>query len=149
MPTVTFVPRHVAERICGEFDFTISIMPPGEQADITGDYIRVNFDDTETPCGGLVMFDVDMALRIIAVSGTYVDDDGLLLVHCEAGMSRSAAVAKWLEHRHDYELWFHPDGVGTAAHYNRHVYRTLDAADGRDMAAYYADLERQERMMGG
>lgn len=149
MPTVTFVPRHVAERDCGEFDFTISIMPPGERASITGDYLPLNFDDTETPCAGLVMFDVAMALRIIAVSGTYLDDDGSLLVHCEAGMSRSAAVAMWLRDRHGYDLWLHPDGVGTLAHYNRHVYRTLDAADGRDMAAYHADLERQERMMGG
>ena len=149
MPTVTFVPRCVAERICGEFDFTISIMPPGERAAITGDYLPLNFDDTETPCAGLVMFDVEMAHRVIAVSGVNLDDDGMLLVHCEAGMSRSAAVAKWLEHRHDYELWMHPEGVGTDAHYNRHVYRTLDAAAGLDAAAYYADLERQDRMMGG
>lgn len=149
MPSVTFVPRHVAERDCGEFDFTISIMPPGERANITGDYLPLNFDDTETPCGGLVMFDVAMALRIIAVSGVNLDDDGSLLVHCQAGMSRSAAVAKWLRDRHGYDLWLHPDGIGTLAYYNRHVYRTLDAADGRDMVAYYADLERQERMMGG
>lgn len=148
MPKVTFVPQHVAERICGEFDFTISIMPPGEEAAITGDCLSLNFDDTETPCAGLVMFDVAMALRIIAASGVYIDDDGSLLVHCEAGMSRSAAVAKWLQHHHGYELWHHPEGVGTAAHYNRHVYRTLSAADGRDIAAYYADLERQEWMMG-
>ena len=147
MPSVTFVPRHVAERICGEFDFTISIMPPGERAAITGDYLPLNFDDTETPCSGLVMFDVEMAHRIIAVSGTYVDDDGSLLVHCEAGMSRSAAVAVWLKDNHGYDIWLHPEGIGTVKHYNRHVYRTFDAAIGKDMAAYYADLERQERMM--
>ncbi len=149
MPTVTFVPRHVAERICGEYDFTISIMPPGERAAITGDYIALNFDDTETPCAGLRMFDIEDAIKVIAVSGTYVDDDGSLLVHCEAGISRSAAVAMWLQDRHGYDICFHPEGIGTAAHYNRHAYRTLDAADGRDMAAYYADLEWQERMMGG
>ena len=147
MPSVTFVPRHVAERICGEFDFTISIMPPGERASITGDYLALNFDDTETPCAGLVMFDVGMALRAMGAD-TYIEEDGRLLVHCEAGMSRSAAVAKWFSDRYLYEMHMHPEGVGTLAHYNRHVYRTMDAADGRDMAAYYADLERQDRMMG-
>lgn len=146
MKRVTFVPRHVAERICGEYDFTISIMPPGEHADITGDFLSVNFDDTELACAGLVMFDIETAHRIMDVD-TYVDDDGSLLVHCEAGMSRSAAVAKWFADRYDYTLTMHPEGIGTAAHYNRHVYRTLDAADGRDMATYYAELERNERMM--
>ncbi len=149
MPTVTFVPRHVAERVCGEYDFTISIMPPGEEAKITGDYLTINFDDTELPCAGLVMFDIEMAHKIMGAAGVNVDDDGDLLVHCEAGMSRSAAVARWLQDRYGYTLKMHPEGIGTAAHYNRHVYRTLDAADGRDMATYYAELERDARMMGG
>lgn len=147
MPRITFVPQCVAERICGEFDFTISIMPPGEAANIAGSFVSINFDDTEMPCAGLVMFDTEMALRVMSV-GTNIDDDGSLLVHCQAGMSRSAAVAKWLADHHGYELWMHPEGVGTLAYYNRHVYRTMNAADGKDMAAYYADLEMKERMMG-
>lgn len=143
MSTVTFVPKHIAERICHQFDATISIMPPGEKADIVGDYLPLNFDDTETPCAGLVMFDVEMGLELIGFADAYDD----ILVHCEAGMSRSAAVAKWLSDRMGYDLWVHPKGIGTYRYYNRHVYRTLEAADGHDMAAYYAELERQERMM--
>lgn len=147
MKRVTFVPRHVAERICGEFDCTISIMPPGEYADITGDYLPINFDDTETPCAGLRMFGIEAAIQVIAVADDCVEDGGSLLVHCEAGMSRSAAIAKWIADNMGYELWLHPEGIGTTEFHNRHVYRTLDAAEGNDLAAYYADLERQERMM--
>lgn len=148
MPRVTFVPQCVAERICGTFDFTISIMPPGERAAITGDYLPVNFDDTEHPCAGLAMFDIDMARQIMNETDARAHSEASILVHCQAGMSRSAAVAKWLADNHGYELWMHPEGVGTLAHYNRHVYRTMSAADGKDMAAYYADLEMKERMMG-
>lgn len=148
MPSVTFVPQCVAERVCGEFDFTISVMPPGESAAITGDYLPIHCDDTETPCAGLAMFDVEQALAIIGVA-SMLEEDSRLLVHCQAGMSRSAAVAKWFADRMGYTLEIHPEGVGTAQHYNRHVYRTLDAADGRDMAAYYAELERMDRAMEG
>lgn len=146
MTTVTFVPRAVAEKICGDYDVVISIMPPNEYANVTGDIIRLNFDDTETPCAGLVMFDVDMALRAMTTE-TFFCDDGDVLVHCEAGMSRSAAVAKWLADNYGYELVIHPEGVGTDRFYNRHVYRTMDAAAGNDVASYYAALEHEERMM--
>ena len=148
MTKVTFVPKHVAEKICGQYDVVISIMPPGEHADVTGDVLRLNFDDTETPCAGLEMFDIKMAGSILPIQGR-VKGDGSVLVHCEAGMSRSAAVAKWMSDRWAYQLVIHPDGVGTDRFYNRHVYRTMDAASGDDLAAYYSELEREERMMGG
>ncbi|RKQ97097.1 dual specificity protein phosphatase-like protein [Kushneria sinocarnis] len=147
MATVTFVPQCVAEKICGEFGFTISIMPPGELANINGDYGRLHFDDTETPCPGLVMFDTTMASKAIGWAEINVDDGGSLLVHCEAGISRSAAVAQWLADNMGYELVMHPDGIGTTQFYNRHVYRTLDAANGNNMAAWYAEQEMKYRMM--
>ena len=146
MAKVTFVPKHVAEKICGQYDVVISIMPPGEYADVTGDIIQLNFDDTEMPCAGLVMFDVEMAEKVMCVENFFCDD-GDILVHCEAGMSRSAAVAKWLADNYGYELVIHPDGVGTDKFYNRHVYRTLDAASGKDLASFYACLEADAMKM--
>lgn len=151
MPTVTFVPRHVAEVMEPIADtLLISITHPGDLADVdewSPNLLCLYFDDIEMPISGHTMFGIglaDHALHQVKCAKGYD-----VIVHCEAGMSRSAALAKWLADRRDYQLWLHPEGVGTAVHYNRHVYRTLDAADGRDMAAYYADLERQERMMGG
>lgn len=146
---VTFVPRTVAETMVPTRDTVlISITHPGDMADV--DHwapllFSFYFDDIVIPISGHKMFDVAMAdhlLDCVSIS------DGLdIIVHCEAGMSRSAAVAKWLSERRDYELWMHPDGIGTADHYNRHVYKTLDAADGKDMASYYAEIDRNERAM--
>lgn len=157
MKRVTFVPRHVAEKINAQEWFEegvvsghvagISIVPPEEGAIFTIDdgWQTFAFDDTETPCAGLVMFDIPAADQIIEFAQMACADT--LIIHCEAGMSRSAAVALWLADNLDYELWMHPDDVGTTAHHNRHVYRTLDAATGKDLSAYYAEIERQERMM--
>lgn len=145
--TITFVPRCVAQAMDGKRKTILSITHPGEIADVDHfeSVYRLAFDDTETPCGGLVMFDMEMAAGVIRLL-----DAGYpyLVVHCEAGMSRSAAVAFWASERRDYRLIMHQHGVGTVRHHNKHVFRTLDAADGRDMAAYYAEIERQERMMG-
>lgn len=148
MPSVTFLPRDAAERLSADFDFTVSIMPPGEYARIESPRLALSFDDTETPGNGLLMFDVAQANTLLAALDTWMTDDGTLLVHCEAGMSRSAAVAQWLADHYGYRLDLHPAGIGTTAHLNRHVYRTLSAATGKDMAAYYAGIERQDRMMG-
>jgi predicted protein tyrosine phosphatase len=48
-----------------------------------------------------------------------------IMVHCEAGVSRSAAVAKWIADRHGLRL----SDEATAAH-NRYVYRMLEEAVG-------------------
>ncbi|WP_275288821.1 hypothetical protein [Halomonas elongata] len=152
MPRVTFIPRHVAESMSPPHDtrhLLISIAQPGGKPAINhwANRERFRFDDVETPVPGAVMFTVDDAKPLLWVLSCVRPDD--LYVHCDAGMSRSAAVAKWMADRRGYGMWLHPEGIGTVEHYNRHVYRTLDAADGRDMAAYYADMERQDRMMGG
>lgn len=126
----------------------LSITHPGEFADV--DHFesvwRLAFDDIELPISGHTMFDLDMAQGVIRLLKAGYKE---LVVHCEAGMSRSAAIALWADRNGHAELVYTKGALNTAAHYNRHVYRTLDAADGRDMAAYFADLERQERMMGG
>lgn len=147
MKTVTFLPQVIAEKVAHRYDLTISLLPPKHWfSNIDCERIFVWCDDTEIPCSGLKMFDVMDAIKII--DGVDMDRHHDILVHCQAGMSRSAAVARWISDNHDYELIIHPEGVGTDMHYNRHIYRTLDAAHGQDMETYYEELERIDRMMG-
>lgn len=157
MKTVTFIPEHVAikineseefhEGVCNGTTIGISIRHPDDPILFCMDdgWFVFRFDDITTPVSGLVMFDSRMAQGII----TTVENYGLenVIVHCSAGMSRSAAVAKWLADNKGYELVMHPDGVGTDKYYNKHVYDTLDACIGKNLAAYYENLEREERMM--
>ncbi len=151
MPTVTFVPRHVAEALEPMPDtLLISITHPGDLADVdewSPNLLCLYFDDIEMPIAGHTMFGMGLADHALHQVACVKEHD--VIVHCEAGMSRSAAFAKWLADNRGYDLWLHPEGIGTAAHYNKHVYRTLDAASGTDMAAYYAELERDAQMMGG
>ncbi len=147
MPTITFVPRHIAETMRGAGKVVLSITHPGEIADM--DHFqsvwRLAFDDIEIPISGHTMFDLDMAQGVINILGLGYPE---LVVHCEAGMSRSAAIALWADRNGYAELVYTDGALNTAQHYNRHVYRTLDAAAGKDMASYYAELERNDRMMG-
>lgn len=64
-------------------------------------------------------------------------------VHCFAGVSRSGAVAKFINEYLDRGHMYLEDYKG----YNRRVYNTLLAAAGMSLAAYYEELEKQDRMM--
>lgn len=50
-----------------------------------------------------VFFDQEMAERIVSFVLKFMDKS-IILIHCDAGISRSAAVAKALY------LWYHKDG---------------------------------------
>lgn len=157
MKTVTFVPASVAQVISEDDEFRehvvngtgigISIRHPDEPTLFALDdgWFTFVFDDVETPVSGLKMFDIKMAQEIIRVVENYGSE--YVVVHCTAGMSRSAAVARWIADNMGYVLELHPDGVGTDKHYNRHVYRTMDACIGKDLATYYENLEMEARMM--
>lgn len=64
-------------------------------------------------------------------------------VHCFAGVSRSGAVAKFINEYHERGHMYLEDYNG----YNRRVYNQLMAAAGMSLAAYYEELERQDRMV--
>ena len=157
MKTVTFVPAYIAEEInqsshfhnhiCNGTGIGISIRHPDEPTLFSLDdgWFTFVFDDVELPVAGTKMFDMKMASRIINVVENHGSE--YVVVHCTAGMSRSAAVARWIAANMNYVLELHPEGVGTDKHYNRHVYRTLNACIGNDLASYYENLEREERMM--
>lgn len=74
--------------------------------------------------------------------------DEPIIVHCQAGMSRSAAVAKFLADKRGYTLNLSKPCLGTTQFYNRHVYGTLNLNDAESMSAYYAELELADRLRG-
>lgn len=94
--------------------------------------LRLDFHDIDHPEEPYLMFTIDQANQIIEFAELVAESNQIegILVHCRAGVSRSAAVAKWLSER--YSLPF-PE---TYTLYNKHVYRILREA-------------RFDRQMGG
>ena len=83
--------------------------------------LRLTFADIDSRYKDLVMFSEDHAEEIIGFVDALKDDLDVLIVHCEAGLSRSPAVAAALHH----EIYGN-DGPFFKSHYpNRFVYRTL------------------------
>ncbi|MFH0105547.1 hypothetical protein [Pseudomonas aeruginosa] len=74
--------------------------------------------------------------------------DEPIIVHCQAGMSRSAAVAKFLADKRGYTLNLSKPCLGTTQFYNRHVYGTLNLNDAESMSAYYAEMELADQPRG-
>jgi protein-tyrosine phosphatase len=63
------------------------------------------------------------------------------VVHCFMGVSRSGAVAKFIN-----EYYGLNDPVlENYKNYNQQVFNQLNAVIGRDLASYYAELEAQDR----
>lgn len=88
--------------------------------------LRLEFDDIDV-VGDFdapkpyILFNDNHATRIIEFAKVVRDSHKVegILVHCQAGISRSAAVAKWIAEK--YQLPF----VESYALYNKHVYRVL------------------------
>lgn len=126
MKRVLFVPRTVAEAV----EHTphrrlgvISITTPGDgEAELHDGWVavmRLAFDDVDAPEGADVAFDALMARDIVLWVFAHKDEIDMLIVHCDAGISRSAAVAKWVAET--FGLPF-PEGYPL---YNKRVYRML------------------------
>lgn len=115
LKTVLFCDRPTAERNAGQPDWAIiSIAGISMKADLRDgwlDVLRLEFADTENvddPFGfnPLQAMQIDDFVEQAAGRGAIG-----ILVHCHAGISRSAAVAKWIAFRyelpfnHKYELF--------------------------------------------
>lgn len=110
--------------------------------------IRLVFDDVEGFIGSreFEVFSHIQARKIIDfISGLAGAD---FVVHCQAGMSRSAAVAKYAAEYMGYELDLCKPCIGTTEFYNRHVYGTLNLTRTDNLASYYAEMELADRMTG-
>jgi predicted protein tyrosine phosphatase len=84
------------------------------------DILRLAFDDIQHEEYGYVICETFHARSIISFVERCNDEkvEGIL-VHCYAGISRSAAVAKWISERHGLTFPVDYD------QYNKHVYTTL------------------------
>ncbi len=125
--TVLFTDRPTAERNAGQPDWAvISICGIAVEAALRPGWLavlRLEFDDTELASSPM-SFQMHHALSIddfVAKAGEHGATG--VLVHCHAGQSRSAAVAKWISLKyglpfdHHYEL------------FNRHVFEILHQMD--------------------
>ena len=122
---VVFVSRQDAEDKYGSMNWAvISISDPFHYPAMLKsgwhDVLRLEFHDIEEESKPRILFSVQDAHSIVV----FVDQvnacecDGIL-VHCKAGISRSAAIAKWIAKK--YHLPFNHN----YSQYNRHMYTTL------------------------
>lgn len=129
---VIFVSRSTAETTPGWKDWAIISISepgfPGEAKLMRGwhSVCRVHFDDVDPaiPCGEphQLMNEAD-ALKITQFVREVAPHVDGILVHCKAGVSRSAAVAKWISRQFDV-----PFNHKYERH-NKHVYNMLIKAD--------------------
>lgn len=77
--------------------------------------------------GQLILFTEDQAVEILKFLRAHQDDHTHAIVHCEGGISRSAAVSKFIAQVYGLEF---PEGYSL---YNRHVFSTLLQVYGRCM----------------
>lgn len=98
-----------------------------------GDVLRLKFDDIDTEMTSKEaqhyrLFEGDDAVNVLNWLEENEDIIEQVIVHCAAGISRSAAVAKFIAEHYKIKNFNHQYTL-----YNKHVYRVL-------REAYYKDL---------
>ena len=128
---INFVSRNVAERMKPHKNMAlISIIEPTAQTMKTFDQwehkIELKFHDADpvkfrnSSFKGYTLFSREQAKKIIEFVLGLPENVTNILVHCAAGISRSAGVALFLS-EHVYKL----GGLSNVALYNRYVYSEL------------------------
>jgi predicted protein tyrosine phosphatase len=122
---VSFVSQAVACSLSPDDRLAVvSVTEPGfGQAPLQAgwrDVLRLSFHDIDIAVVGYLLFAEEQADAVIDwLTGVEDRVDGIV-VHCVAGISRSAAVAKFVADRYAIEGFDH-----SYLRYNRHVYRVL------------------------
>jgi predicted protein tyrosine phosphatase len=137
---VQFFPRQVIEGMPHGDPRTalISITDPGDPARLPEGWaavLRLEFDDVAPPFPVLIRdgnhhrdiapFDASMAAQVLEFVGAVPQDVNRVIVHCNAGISRSAAVARFLADYYGYRLHDKAEWA------NRHVLSVLYKAAGQ------------------
>ena len=133
MKSVVFYPRAVAEKLTPtgrEVIVSIHDRTQGPTALQSGwkDVLRLSFHDTDVAKEDYDLFNEAQAREVIDFIERHTDVERIV-VHCNMGVSRSAAVAMFIADQQERTLFqqgrsfFHPD---RPAQYNRLVYSTLN-----------------------
>ena len=129
---VIFVSRSKAENSFGFADCAvISISEPSgflgfaDLKDGWYEVLRMEFDDVTATCSdpSNKFMTMHQARVIAAFVDSVAPEVNLIMVHCKAGISRSAAVAKWIAERYGLAFDHHYKS------YNAHVYKMLDSLE--------------------
>lgn len=148
---VTFISKQWAEIIDVPVNMISITCPDDEIAKFPVSHknlYRLDFDDI-TPDMNLdnryVLFNEYDAKQIIEFVKSLNGES--VIVHCQAGISRSAAIAKFLHDHMGYDnLYLGKPCIGTLEHYNKYVYETLEIAGGvNTLAAFYRHLENLDK----
>jgi rhodanese-related sulfurtransferase len=126
MPSVTYIPRVFVGQLTGEYSL-LSIGDPNQEDEFAKSHPgrhRLEIDDVEELIdNSYVMFDYLKALKVLVWLEDQGDKD--IVIHCEAGISRSAAVAKFMVEHLGYTLKPHGDLRTDMVGYNVLVFRQL------------------------
>ncbi len=105
------------------------------EADPTGlNFTKVVFKDDDEDFG---VIQAEIILNFIKKHG----QDKNYHVHCFAGISRSGAIAKYIDEYFKAGNRYLKQYKG----YNKHVFNTMHKANGTSLAAFYEQLEKQQR----
>lgn len=85
-----------------------------------GDILRLWFDDIDKPYQNYVLFTDEQADRVIEWMQQHEDEFKGILVHCAQGVSRSAAIARFIAN-----VYGLPFDEREGMLFNRHVFNTL------------------------
>lgn len=132
LSSVVFMGRIEAEAESAKSDWAVISISErdGEPAKLHEEWhsiLRLEFHDIDKAQEPYDLFSGEQAMQIIRFVDDHASKVRGILVHCRAGISRSAAVAKWVAIR--YGLPF-PESYSL---YNRHVFAVLN-----NVAAYAA-----------
>jgi len=136
MKEIVFTPRLTAENIVPSAgDVIISIYTPNGSPAVLqqgwADVLLLSFHDSDVSDVDVELFSDHHAKQIFEFVEKHKDVERLV-VHCDMGHSRSAAIAIYLSEKHacacfkinrrvDWQSW---------PNYNKHIYRTLMLFDG-------------------
>jgi predicted protein tyrosine phosphatase len=107
----------------------ISLTDPGSRLATLrkgwGAVLKLRFHDIDKQWQNYVMMSVDQARELLEWVEKNEEKLTGIVVHCEAGISRSAAVAKFLQERHGL-----PVDESDVRFHNKHVYKLLSDLSG-------------------